>query len=369
MMSSGKDGESQIKTSIQKEEADEDEVPCTVDGRNSVVGTALAIISTIMGGGIVSIPFAYAVAGPAVGLSVQIIVIIAIWISCILYLQTRNILRCNTTFSVIANLCLGPLSGIILNSLIVFAVFGILALYMILFSEIAISLIGGSFEDDHFLNHKTFYVLVLSVLISPIIVRKRIADLKFSTYVLFFGVLCLIVLLCANLAIKGTYETQLANGTTSQSAIEVVAASSNSAMEKVMDSVNIAVASQGFVIALFPIYSSMARDARPRVMTSVTGALMFTMCTYTLLSMVSISYYGQDNIQPSIFNNIQAESGFASIALRFLFLMIFFCNIPFVFFAGKIALLAVVHQCCFAKKPEQREDIDDDDTYFERVET
>ena len=53
---------------------------------NNVVGTALAIISTIMGGGIVSIPFAFAVAGVYVGLTVQLCVIITVWISCQLYL-------------------------------------------------------------------------------------------------------------------------------------------------------------------------------------------------------------------------------------------------------------------------------------------
>lgn len=194
--------------------------------------------------------------------------------------------------------------------------------------------------------------------------------MKFSTYVLFFGVLCLIVLLCSNLAIKGTYETQIAEGTTTAPSFDVVESSKQSALEKVIDSLNIAVASQGFVIALFPIYSSMARDARPRIMTSVTSALLFTMTTYTLLSIVSISYYGKKNIQPSIFTNIQAEEGFASIALRFLFLMIFFCNIPFVFFAGKIALLAVIHQCFYDKKPAGHRAIEiDEDTYFERVET
>lgn len=134
----------------------------------------MAIISTIMGGGIVSIPFAYAVAGIAVGFSIQCLVITAIWISCVLYLQTRTILRCNTTFSVIANLCMGSISGIILNLLIVFAVFGIMALYMILFSEIAISLVGASYAEDHFLHKKTFYVSFLCILISPIVVRKRI---------------------------------------------------------------------------------------------------------------------------------------------------------------------------------------------------
>ena len=62
------------------------------DGRNGMAGTALAIISTIMGGGIVSIPYAYSVAGVWVGVGIQVTVIIAIYISCVLYLETRNIL-------------------------------------------------------------------------------------------------------------------------------------------------------------------------------------------------------------------------------------------------------------------------------------
>lgn len=137
-------------------------------------GTALAVISTIMGGGIVSIPYAYAVAGFWAGVGIQICVIVAIWISCRLYLHTRTMLRCQTNFSVIANLCLGSASSIILNMLLVFAVFGILALYMILFSEISISLMGDSYPDGHVLKSKAFYVTCLCVLISPIIVRKKI---------------------------------------------------------------------------------------------------------------------------------------------------------------------------------------------------
>ena len=281
-------------------DSDDAEVVHEKDERNGVAGTSLAIISTIMGGGIVSIPFAYSVAGPAIGASIQLTVILAIGVSCVLYLKTRDILRCNTTFSVIANLCLGPISGIILNLLLVFAVFGIMALYMILFSEIAISLVGSTQDGDSFLCHKAFYVIALCLLISPILVRKRIQELKVSTYVLFFGVICLIVLLTSLLLINGSYAERIEQ---SGATIPVVI-KKPLIMEDIMDSVNISVASQGFVIALFPIYSSMARNARPRVMTSITGALLFTMGTYTFLSMVSISYFGQDNIKPSIFENI-----------------------------------------------------------------
>jgi amino acid permease len=337
----------QLVATYEGDEDDDAEVVHEKDGRNGVAGTSLAIISTIMGGGIVSIPFAYSVAGPAIGSAIQLTVILAIGVSCILYLRTRDILRCNTTFSVIANLCLGPISGIILNMLLVFAVFGIMALYMILFSEIAISLIGGSAEKDSFLCHKAFYVISLSALLSPILVRKRIQELKVSTYVLFFGVICLIVLLTGSLLMNGSYAERI-----EQSGVTIpVVVRKPLMMEDIMDSVNISVASQGFVIALFPIYSSMARNARPKVMQSITGALLFTMGTYTLLSMVSIVYFGQDNIKPSIFENIQEQEGISSILLRFLFLIIFFCNIPFVFFAGKLALMAVISQCFFEKKP------------------
>ena len=70
---------------------------------------------------------------------------------------------------------------------------------------------------------------------------------------------------------------------------------------------------------------------------------MFTFACYTYLSFISIAYFGEGNISPSIFNNIKGEEGIASILLRCIFMMIFFCNIPFVFFAGKIALMAIIH--------------------------
>ena len=123
-----------------------------------------------------------------------------------------------------------------------------------------------------------------------------------STYVLFIGVLCLIALLSSLLIINGSFESRLESGVTTadvqQEPKEV------SAFESVTDSVNIAVSSQGFVIALFPIYSGMAQSARPKVLYSVTFALLFTLSTYTLLSFISIAYFGEANIRPSIFENI-----------------------------------------------------------------
>ena len=38
--------------------------------------------------------------------------------------------------------------------------------------------------------------------------------------------------------------------------------------------------------------------------------------------------------------------------------MIFFCNIPFIFFAGKIALMAVIHQIFYKKDAAEVADLE-----------
>ena len=49
---------------------------------------------------------------------------------------------------------------------------------------------------------------------SPIVIRKKISELKVSTYVLFIGVLCLIALLSSLLIINGSFESRLESGVT-----------------------------------------------------------------------------------------------------------------------------------------------------------
>ena len=178
--------------------------------KNGIGQTTLNIISTIMGGGIVSIPYAYAVAGPEIGFAVQSAVVVAILIACLLYLRTRSILQCGTSFTYIANMCLGRYSSVFINVLIALAVFGILTLYLLLFSRIAIQIVQVSFLEDtaetrSVLSDKTIYIILLCVLILPITLKKRLQELKLTTYVLVFGVICLTVLLSAKLCLEGSY--------------------------------------------------------------------------------------------------------------------------------------------------------------------
>ena len=112
--------------------------------------------------------------------------------------------------------------------------------------------------------------------------------------------------------------------------------------EDILDSINISIASYGFVICFFPIYNVMQSRYKPKVHWSVILALVFVWSTYTFISAMSISYFGEMYVQPSLFENIKTDTGIFSVILRAMFLFIFLCNIPFVFFPGKAAILGLL---------------------------
>ena len=115
---------------------------------NSATETAASVVATIMGGGIVSIPFAYAVAGVPVGLTIQFLVVIALFVSTQLYMKTRSMLKCNTILEQITDTCLCPGASIVVNFIIGIAILGICTMYLILFSDVARSLLVQETNDS-----------------------------------------------------------------------------------------------------------------------------------------------------------------------------------------------------------------------------
>ena len=101
----------------------------------------------------------------------------------------------------------------------------------------------------------------------------------------------------------------------------------------------------------------MQKAARPKMMVSVLSALTFTCACYTYLSFVSMSYFGKRNIQQSIFENLKAHDDIGTRLLLLLFLVIFCCNIPFLFFAGKVSIIAIF-QTFMEEQTDQDQELD-----------
>ena len=78
---------------------------------------------------------------------------------------------------------------------------------------------------------------------TPIVVKESLSEIKFTTYVLFSGVIALIIMLI-------TMSVQ-------KSEPQVIISEKTATLEETVDSVNIALASYGYVICLFPIMKDM----------------------------------------------------------------------------------------------------------------
>lgn len=111
----------------------------------------------------------------------------------------------------------------------------------------------------------------------------------------------------------------------------------------IIDAINIILTAYAFVINFFPIISSMEKRSTESGLSAVTIAMSFCFFVYLTFSVFAYIVYG-DNINPNIFVNLQLEHNFASIFVRTLFLLIFICNIPFIFLPGKEALLIMLDE-------------------------
>ena len=202
-------------------------------------------------------------------------------------------LKCERKFTTVANLCLGKYA--VLPEIAVIAiVYGSLVLYMILFAHIAISIVEPyvevpDSEEKHLMETKWFYVVFLGIVTLPFIVKKRMQELNCMTYVMFTGVISLIALLTIKLRVDGSYTTRFPDDSDATETPSLT-------FEHLIDCINIGIASHGFVITFFPIYIDMTEEACPKVLVSVFWALMFCFSIYMSLGLVSLNYYGSQNI-------------------------------------------------------------------------
>ena len=87
----------------------------------------------------------------------------------------------------------------------------------------------------------------------PQVFRKSMHEIKIATYLLFTSLVCMMVIMQAKIYTEGTYKSRTQKTITSDKPVT---------LENYVDALNISVASFGFVLTLFPVYSSMKKAKR-----------------------------------------------------------------------------------------------------------
>lgn len=152
-----------------------------------MVEAALSIISSIIGGGIISIPYAMTTNGLFMGAMIHIVIMTCLMFTTKLYWESKDMYDAHS-FSELCFMCFGKTSVYVINLLIAFVIFGILTLYMILFANISKSLLPASFKGTinteqnwvQWMSQQKFtYILIVTILSIKTMCKKSLTELKF----------------------------------------------------------------------------------------------------------------------------------------------------------------------------------------------
>lgn len=116
-------------------------------------------------------------AGFTTGVLVNVSIIAMMMFCTHLYLSAKDILG-YASISELSYKCFGRASVFMINILVALVIFGILTLYLILFADISISLVGPIVGSE-IANNKVTYIVFVCMVLTPVMLKKNLSELKF----------------------------------------------------------------------------------------------------------------------------------------------------------------------------------------------
>jgi len=151
----------------------------------------LALLSAIVGGGIVGIPFAMFHTGIPLGIVLNFCVALAGWYTGNLYLKVKDLSPTYVeSMYELGYVTMGVCSIYLFSALILLSGIGCIMIYFIVFSNISSS-IAGQIQDegtDNIFTGRTIYVLILALIMTPLCLKKHLAEMKIVSILLFSSI-------------------------------------------------------------------------------------------------------------------------------------------------------------------------------------
>jgi amino acid permease len=157
------------------------------------------------------------------------------------------------SFGELAFASMGRPSVFIVNGVLTLGMSLILIMYALLFSNICrivagfiytLSHDGELMDPDSIWNYKAIYCLAMYLILVPIVLKKRLQQLKFVSYLLITGVISMVIVFSLK-----TFGVIHSND--SQPPLPPYTKGT------ILDSVSIILSSYGFILNFFPVYSQI----------------------------------------------------------------------------------------------------------------
>lgn len=202
---------------------------------------------------------------------------------------------------------------------------------------------GGLFGQEYgsaFYCSKYFYILILGLGLSPVIVKKELAELEWLATLLAVAI-TIFVLLSLNLLLFDSRYTPPPG-----SQVSIVWPQTGWSTISALCTIMVAYSYQQNV---FPIYESLREQSTSLFVKSQIIGLGFTCLVYLLVGVIGVYLFG-NTVQSSVlinFGDIRTPEGkpfFESQVIQVAFIIVLLCHIPFIFFAGKEAVCIIVDE-------------------------
>ena len=168
---------------------------------------ALAIVSTIVGGGIVGVPYSLLHAGIPFGIFLHFIVALSVSYSCTLYIHAKDLIPIQVeSLYEIGFSVMGRCSIYLVSVIVWVASIGLMMIYFIVFGDIASSIsrqLIFTKDPNNFFASRAFFVLVLGSLLTPLVIKRALKELKCISILLFVAIGLFIILFLGQIIIEG----------------------------------------------------------------------------------------------------------------------------------------------------------------------
>jgi len=170
----------------------------------SANSAALAIVSTIIGGGIVGLPYAMLLLGFVVGIFTNLVFCFITAMSGLIFLKLRENIpgKPNSLFE-IGYMLQGRKSIFLVAGTQIFFSFGLMIIYFIVFGDTAAQVVGGftnTLLGESWYCSRWFYVVIVAAALAPVCAQKELAELEWLSLLLagslVLFVLMSVILLC-----------------------------------------------------------------------------------------------------------------------------------------------------------------------------
>ena len=332
------------------------------EGKITVAYASFTVISLTIGAGMVAMPRSWFDSGLPFGVWYNIFNFAATIYSIHLYYESA---RVTNLWSIprIGYECFGYASFYI-ASCITFLLFGLFPIaYMMIFAGLSSSLIQEipfvKQQEYSFLGKRWFSVLILATWMFPLIIRRKIQELKILGFVYFCVVITFIVLMLYLII-------------TSSEKLPYKPGDSKEFMESKLDrkflsSLSVSLVAFAFQPAFFSLWNAVKEKTYKNWMLFWFYGLGFWFVIYMAITFIGLYSFGVQ-IKGNCLDNVTDLDVWQAYIMRVTFLIVISWQTPFIFFVGKESLLEMIALIYTQMGYYQKHEDEDDDQLIRQLE-